>query len=463
MPIIQHLGTAIDSGDGGEILRTNLVLNLDASDTNSYSGSGTTWTDLSGNNNDATLVNGPTFNSANGGSIVFDGTNDSVTISGMSSFAPSAITFEVWFYNTPASGYKGLLDKGRDNFEGYSLAVNASKIIWKARVGSSNEFALDSDQYQDSIWTHAVGTYDGTDLKLYVNATLKTTTNASGTLGSNSHGITIGSTNDNLYFDGRISQARIYSSALSASQVLHNYNATKSNYTLLTTNLVLHLDAGNSSSYSGSGTTWSDISGNGNNLTLTNGPTFSTDNGGIIGFDGTNDFAVSGLNQPFFQFGYGDYSYGVWVKYDTVSDYESVLSSGSGADQNSWQLDYLSNRIVHNIRSSSGNVTLTTSLNPTAGSWYYLFVVNDRSENELKFYINGTLDTTHSDSNYGSLNVGNFSDATSTYNVFNVGRNRGQSQYFDGSIGQVHVYKGKALSASEVLQNYNATKSTYGH
>ena len=58
------------------IVTSGLVLALDAADRNSYPGSGTTWTDLSGNANNGTLTNGPTFNSANGGSIVFDGTND---------------------------------------------------------------------------------------------------------------------------------------------------------------------------------------------------------------------------------------------------------------------------------------------------------------------------------------------------------------------------------------------------
>jgi hypothetical protein len=82
---------------------------------------------------------------------------------------------------------------------------------------------------------------------------------------------------------------------------------------LITTNLVLHLDASNSSSYSGSGTTWSDLSGDGNDLTLTNGPTFTSDNGGAIVFDGTNDYAASPLNQSFFQFGTGDYTLGIWV------------------------------------------------------------------------------------------------------------------------------------------------------
>ena len=66
------------------IVQDGLVLNLDAGVAQSYSGTGTTWTDLSGNGNNGTLTNGPVFNSDRGGSIVFDGTNDYVQFSSVS-------------------------------------------------------------------------------------------------------------------------------------------------------------------------------------------------------------------------------------------------------------------------------------------------------------------------------------------------------------------------------------------
>ena len=446
-------------GGTSGIVSTNIVLDLDASNTNSYSGSGTTWTDISGNSNDATLVNGPTFNSTHGGSIVFDGTNDSVTISGMSSFAPSAVTFEVWFLNTPASGYKGLIDKGRDNYEGYSLAASSSKVQWKARVGSSNEVALDTEEYQDSVWTHAVGTYDGTDLKLYVDGVLKTTTNSSGTLGSNSLGITIGSTNDNLYFDGRISQARIYSSALSASEVLQNFNATKTNYTtLITSNLVLHLNAGDSSSYSGSGTTWSDISGNNNDFTLTNGPTYSSDFGGVIVFDGSDDYASSANDVADFQWGTGAYSYGVWVNADTLTSsgangFLAFYGDNGATTQKSSQIYVISGNLKHIILDGGTSYILNSSQTISTGTWYYIMFVNpnDGSTDGAKLYVNG--------SSVGSQTLSAL-DYGSTLRFARTPKTR-STAYLDGSVAQVHIYKGKALSASEVLQNYNATKSNY--
>ena len=281
-----------------------------------------------------------------------------------------------------------------------------------------------------------------------------------------------------LYLQKKSTDKLVAPSTVLASKVGYSHMMSYSSYSsggggggdnVVTDNMVVYLDAGNNSSYSGSGTSWNDISGNGNNFTLTNGPTYTSSDGGAIVFDGTNDCAVSALNQSFFQFGTGDYSYGLWVKFDTLGDYEGTLSSGRGNESGTndyiggWQIDTVSGVVNHKLGSNAGNITLTSSLNPSTGTWYYIFVVNDRSENELKLYVNGSLNTTTGQSGYGSISVGNFSNTTSIYNIFNIGRNRNQDSFFDGSIGQVHVYKGKALTASEVLQNYDASKSRYGY
>ena len=262
--------------------------------------------------------------------------------------------------------------------------------------------------------------------------------------------------------EGSALHAKI-SSAWKESSASTPYNGTSG---IVSTNIVLDLNASNNSSFSGNATTWNDISGNNNNFTLTNGPTFSTDNGGIIVFDGSNDSAISALNQTFFQFGTGDYSYGLWVKLDTQgsNSYASVLSSGAGSEANSWQIDlYLTNKYRHRLKNSSGTdqELATNTISNFTNTWYYLFVVNDRSENELKIYLNGVLNVTTSGTDYGSTNVGNFGDATDVKNVLNVATNRNQDSFIDGSVGQVHAYKGKALTASEVLQNYLASGGNF--
>jgi hypothetical protein len=82
---------------GPNIVRSGLALALDAADKNSYRGTGTTWKDLSGNAYNGTLTNGPTFSNINGGTIVFDGTNDYVSIPSNSNFNNgNNITVEAW-------------------------------------------------------------------------------------------------------------------------------------------------------------------------------------------------------------------------------------------------------------------------------------------------------------------------------------------------------------------------------
>jgi hypothetical protein len=96
---------------GPEINESGLVLCLDAGNTKSYPGSGTTWTDLSGNGNTGTLVNGPTYSSANGGSIVFDGSNDYIQTNFNYSLTSSNTEFTcaAWYKCFPEANSGGLI------------------------------------------------------------------------------------------------------------------------------------------------------------------------------------------------------------------------------------------------------------------------------------------------------------------------------------------------------------------
>jgi len=228
--------------------------------------------------------------------------------------------------------------------------------------------------------------------------------------------------------------------------------------------IALSVDAANTKSYSGSGTDWKDLSGQGNNFSLVNSPTFSSDNRGQIILDGTNQYAVSANNISLYQFGTNDYSYGVWVKVNSSAQNESFLSSSTeqgGVTENSWQFDFegTNQKIRHVFRHTSGQVISYTDT--TIGDKFkYLVVVNDRSEDELKIYVDGILIDTESNTNFRTTDVGNYSSSSGSNGVFRVGSNRGQDAFIDGSIAKVHVYN-KALTAAEVLQNYNAHKGRF--
>ena len=284
-----------------------------------------------------------------------------------------------------------------------------------------------------------------------------------------------------LYLQKKSTDKLIAPSTVLASKVAYSHMMSYASYTssggggggdnVVTDNMVVYLDAGNNSSYSGSGTSWNDISGNGNNFTLVNGPTYSSSDGGAIVLDGTNDYAISAINASFFAFGTAnDYSYGVWAKINSAENTESLLSCGTldgGVTPNSFQFDfegtntkirhlfrYPGNQLVSADAAASGNVGTT--------DWFYVFGVNDRSEDQFKIYINGSLVHTENNSAFRTTDVHNFSSASNTDGTFKIGVNRQLIAFVDGRIGQVHVYKGKALTASEVLQNYDASKSRYG-
>ena len=435
--------------------------------------SGTTISDSSGNNRTYDLKNGVAHNNSPS-RFTFDGTNDYLEAASnySSDIVTNTGTFVAWIKRDGTqSTYAGLMIDRSVSATGMNLYSNEHALGYSWN-NSFNTYGWDSDVIvPDDTWSLVAIVVSSTEVKAYLYTTSSTPTTAQNT---NSHSnatfrnVNIGRDSYGIYFKGDIGHVLFYSGALQQSQLTSIYNATKTTYyKIIQTNLVLYLDAGISSSYSGSGTTWSDISGNNNNFTLTNGPTFTSSDGGAIVFDGTNDFAVSALNQAFFQFGTADYSYGIWFKLDSVDDnYASILSSGGG-ENGSWQMDtYLgNNQIRHILKDNNGsNQTLFTSTNSiSANTWLYLFVVNDRSENELKIYLNGTINATGSNSSYGSTDVGNFDSATDAKNVFNIASNRAQDYFIDGSVAQVHVYKGKALTASEVLENYNNTKTTYGY
>ena len=216
---------------------------------------------------------------------------------------------------------------------------------------------------------------------------------------------------------------------------------------IVTDGLVLALDAGNIKSYPGSGTTWNDLSGKGNNGTLTSmsGANYSSANGGYLNFGGGNDQINCGSSNNF-AFGTGDYTIELWCNPDNLGTRSiiSISSSGGGSTTN-WQFRYNSSKVRWMYSFSSD---IYSSSTVSTGEWTH--IVATRSGTALTLYINAVSEGTGS----SSANLSDTGD-------LRIGTNRGQSSFFDGKISNVKLYKGKALTASEVLQNYNATKGRY--
>ena len=212
--------------------------------------------------------------------------------------------------------------------------------------------------------------------------------------------------------------------------------------------LVLDLDAGNTASYSGSGTTWTDLSASGNTGTLTNGPTYSSANGGSIVFDGVDDYVNCGSPSTL-NFGTGNFNLSCWVNILSTSgaDWIGIISryvSGVGF----WIQLNPGNRYVGFGWDGSNFITSSTS----AGGGQWKFISCQRTgSTSAEVYVNGISVASSSSMPSG----------TSNGQQIDIGRIDIAGRYSAGNIAQVSIYN-RALTAAEISQNYNALRGRYG-
>jgi hypothetical protein len=219
-----------------DTITSNLVLNLDAGNYKSYPGTGTTWTDLSQYNSNGTLTNGPTFNSSNGGSIVFDGTNDFVLLKSGAALLTqtSNITMEVWFYKTGTGLNYRLFYNGNSGANGYGFytGVCSTPTTLLGILFGGVACNVVSTTVAINRWYHAVFTNTSVNVNtLYLNGASVST--ATQTYAAPTTETTIGAaTSTGNAYNGRIAIAKLYNRALTATEVLQNYNSTKARFGL---------------------------------------------------------------------------------------------------------------------------------------------------------------------------------------------------------------------------------------
>lgn len=229
-----------------QIVTQDLVLNLDAGNTASYSGSGTTWSSLVSPQYDATLVNAPVFTAGASGSFDFDGINQYAEIAHTSALKPTAaitmeqwITAQDWTAGTLPANY--LVSLSCTQGGGYSH--NIWEGTWRSYVRALGVYQIptaDVSGFLADSWHHAVTTFDGQYTRLYFDGVQASVVDA----GSAGNPIQYAFNNSVIiaaeagsstgaagqYWNGRVAVTRIYSSALSASQVFQNYLALRGRY-----------------------------------------------------------------------------------------------------------------------------------------------------------------------------------------------------------------------------------------
>lgn len=408
----------------------------------------TTWYDLSGNGNNGTLTNGPTYGPE--GSIVLDGTNDYVLTTWKAPSGDKSMNFWVKYNSLDAAGGRGYSLTGaqqvnayfytgiKDGGQGYSYAGNTG--------GLYNYY------YNANQWYNVAMVMDNGVTRHYVNGEQVATRNYT-TSNASTVNFPIGCVhNGSVYqhfFDASFANMKVYSRALNPSEILQNYYGGP----IVTENLQLCVDASNLVSYeSGSSTTYDMALGDegdgygtsDSNGTLYNGVLFDEINGGTWDFDGTNDYI--GFGTQAFQYQYNDnFSLEVWCNPDALSGFKHLI----GVTYSSYRLAHSGTTISFRLDS---NTIATSGGTLTVGEWSNVIATWDSTTQTAKVYQNGELVTSVTNTNC---------NWTSQGTDFRIASSPGENYYFNGKIPIGRVYN-KTLSASEVLQNFNAQRNRFG-
>lgn len=223
--------------------------------------------------------------------------------------------------------------------------------------------------------------------------------------------------------------------------------------TIITSGLVCYLDAGNKNSYAGSGTTWTDISGYGNNGTLVNGVGYTSDAGGGLTFDGGDDYVsiaqgIINLNTSTVVY-VGKFSSSPNSRNTVFSQYYS----GNGAQFEIDNTGGIRSGFRQNAAGTPENDPSNNNIKASTTSYFHVSVVHNTSDSSrTKHFLNGNI--------IGQSTNTSQTDINGADNI-NIGRNSSAGLHFKGNIYLVMIYN-RVLNNAEVLTNYYAIKSRFG-
>ena len=419
-----------------KITRTGLLIEVDADKFNSYDGYGTTIYDLSGNNLNGTLTNGPYLNTYNGvKSLYFDGIDDLIDFgnSALTNITNSGFTVGIYFRTSGSPNRPHLVTRGINGGQGkFSIVLEPnSRINVFLDNGSSWSVAVSSlSNIANNTWYHLIVTYDNAQAKIYINGVLNNTGNFTGPLRSTpTESLYVGRFYSSNYPDsllnGNIASFYMYNRALTANEVLENHNITKGRKLLATLNNV----------------------------------TYSSDNSGSLVFNGTNSY----IDVPYTQTAVTKYSISVWVK--TTLSGQIIDNRGITATTGrSISLSIENFRVKYLPFNSDGQIFALTAPTIVAdNTWHHIvcvldgttgLVLTDQNYNQyIKIYIDNVLQV---------LSVGQIlgSPALPFTGLENlqIGRSVSLNSYFSGQIGTVQIFT-KALTATEVRGIYTGLEN----
>ena len=439
-------------------------------------------------------------NFGNASYSVLDGDVFSVPDQGQFDLSTNDFTIEGWVYRYSSqsnSSFRTIFQKRRGsggavNYIFFGLYLNNRFYIYITSNGSSWDIAngvntgvaLGAD-----TWTHYAVCRQGSSIRVFIGGTLATTITSSAAISNDTTApFQIGTDGSTNAFDGgRLAGIRatngtarytanftppttIFDTEVLGFRAsgmwtipevsrLRRLEAWPGSSPIVTSGLTLNVDAGNTLSYSGSGSTWTDLSGSGNNITLVNGPTFFSNNDGYINFDGVNDYGYS----PAYSADSRSYTVEVWFR-SSVASGKSLIAANNvatGAVSNYDRMIYMGTDGKLRFGHYDGNVEVTTdTITTNDNNWHHAVGTWDGSS--LKLYRDNNLVSTNSAANASTDNGTRYWIVAGRRTVSWPSGSSLAVHYTPADIPIVRVYWGTALTASEVQQNYNAVKGRYG-
>ena len=440
------------------IVQDGLLFMVDANNIVSYEGSGTTSYSLTGSNT-ATLVNGVGYSSQNGGSFVFDGVDDYIQTNLNQNTDNALITWECWYFDDSPGGYVSntalISNYGPSGTTPYTLlhVTTAGNVLFGQRSSVGAEAsAVYSGNICDGRWHHVVGTVDSTNISMYIDGVYQSSNVKITGVTTSGQNIVIGSNHLDRYQSCRIANARLYNVALTPAQIQQNYQATKDKFqgaTIPLNGLVLNLDAANKDSYPGTGTTWTDLSGTGNNATLYNGTNWNST--GYMSTDAVDDY-IQIPNAASLQLTTG-FTQVIWVKLNNIVtvSYKTLFGKPNYTKYGIIVEWYGGNPILFDF-SVSGNRNIIGTLSPgSLGTWIMVaqsYNASGGSNNQIANIRGGTTATST------ATRTGNVDTDTSPMNIGQAGLSM--------DVGMALLYN-RGLTQTELDQIYNATKGRFGY
>ena len=465
----------------GTAYNTNVVTDgikfyWDAANRRSYPGTGTSWDDMV--KSKPASINNATFTNQRGGYIEFDGTNDDVTIANDADFTMPAgdWTICVWcqdlggnadkrhIIGTYSSNPRWIIRDTDDGAAGWAFMTKSDSAGWN-RTYSTVDIQDTDDEWHYLVVTGSSGGGSGS-IKLYTDG-VDTSLSSSYALESITRTTTtiyMGNAADSGHdLEGNIASVAIYNRVLTAAEVKQNYEATKPRFTprIAKSNLELNFDAGDPQSYNG-GTIWKDTA-SGISAELQNIDTggFRSQNGGVIEFDGTDEFAIVAQSGGWSMQGWAALTMETWINVAGNRWHRILYENQNDASTYAYRVAtdlYNANSAFWLLAGSS--VAVQESI-VSLDTWFqYVCRWDGTTMNVYKNGVkvgsgtsnSGTIESS-SGSKGGVAIAGGWNSVNGLDDV---------NETFYGKMGLLRVYQG-ALSDAEIMDNYNKTKARFGH